>query len=53
MQLDRIPRITQDAGALDSVGRVVERHAGKGAVVLLVADPGLSPWGSQPGRKRR
>jgi alcohol dehydrogenase len=45
MQLDRIPRITQDAGALDSVGRVVERHAGKGAVVLLVADPGLSPLG--------
>jgi alcohol dehydrogenase class IV len=42
--LDRIPAITQAEGALDQVGALAAR-LGAGAPVLLVADPGLAPFG--------
>lgn len=44
MKLDRIPRIYQEAGALDRVGDLTARHA-PGQAVLLVADPGLAASG--------
>ncbi len=42
--LDRIPAITQAEGALDQIGRLAARLGG-GRPVLLVADPGLAPFG--------
>lgn len=42
--LDRVPAITQAVGALDQVGALAARLGG-GAPVLLVADPGLAPFG--------
>ncbi len=42
--LDRIPAITQANGALDQVGALAARIGGGGAA-LLVADPGLAPFG--------
>jgi alcohol dehydrogenase class IV len=42
--LDRIPRITQGAGALAGIGGMAARLGG-GAPVLLVADPGLEASG--------
>ncbi|WP_181706865.1 iron-containing alcohol dehydrogenase [Chthonobacter rhizosphaerae] len=44
MMLDRVPRMIQEAGALDRVGTLAARHAPGGAV-LLVADPGLKASG--------
>jgi alcohol dehydrogenase class IV len=45
MQIDRIPRITQEPGAIARLGALTAAHAGKGAAVLLVADPGLAATG--------
>jgi alcohol dehydrogenase class IV len=45
VSLDRVPAITQSAGALDGIGEAAGR-LGKGAPVLLVADPGLGPSGA-------
>ncbi|HUG63155.1 MAG TPA: iron-containing alcohol dehydrogenase [Methylomirabilota bacterium] len=45
MHLDRVPRITQQPGALETIGALAARHAGPGAAVLLVADPGLAALG--------
>ncbi len=45
MQIDRVPRITQEPGALARIGKAATRLAGPGATVLLVADPGLKPLG--------
>jgi alcohol dehydrogenase len=42
--LDRIPAITQAAGALDQLGALAARLGG-GTPALLVADPGLAPFG--------
>jgi alcohol dehydrogenase len=42
--LDRVPAITQAEGALDQLGALAARLGG-GAPVLLVADPGLAPFG--------
>lgn len=42
--LDRVPRLILGAGALDQVGAAAKR-LGQGASVLLVADPGLAPFG--------
>lgn len=42
--LDRVPAITQAEGALDQLGSHAAR-LGAGRPVLLVADPGLAPFG--------
>lgn len=42
--LDRVPRIVQGEGALARIGEVARRLGG-GKTVLLVADPGLAPFG--------
>jgi alcohol dehydrogenase len=42
--LDRVPAITQAVGALDRLGALAAR-LGEGLPVLLVADPGLAPFG--------
>jgi len=42
--LDRIPAITQAEGALDQLGALAARLGG-GLPALLVADPGLAPFG--------
>ncbi len=42
--LDRVPGITQAAGAIDGLGALAARLGG-GAPVLLVADPGLAAFG--------
>ncbi len=39
------PRIVSGAGSVARLGREVARLAGQGAVVLLVADSGLKPFG--------
>ncbi len=43
-ELDRVPAITQAEGALDRLGALAARLGG-GAPALLVADPGLAPFG--------
>jgi alcohol dehydrogenase len=43
--LDRVPRIVQGAGALDTLGAVVAELVPSGSAVLLVADPGLRGTG--------
>jgi alcohol dehydrogenase class IV len=43
--LDRIPRITSGAGAVESLGTLVAGRVGAGAAVLLAADPGLAALG--------
>jgi alcohol dehydrogenase class IV len=43
--LDRIPRITAGAGAIESLGTLATGRIGAGGAVLLVADPGLGPFG--------
>src|SRR6185437_13506414 len=43
--LDRVPRIVQGAGALDTLGTVVAELVPSGGAVLLVADPGLRGTG--------
>lgn len=45
MQLDRVPRIHQEAGALARIGPLAAELVGAGGSVLLVADPGLSATG--------
>lgn len=42
--LDRVPAIMQAAGALDGLGALAAR-LGAGRPALLVADPGLAPFG--------
>ena len=42
--LDRVPGITQAAGAVDQLGALAARLGG-GAAALLVADPGLAAFG--------
>ena len=42
--LDRVPRLSQEAGALDRIGETARRLGG-GAPVVLVADPGLAAAG--------
>jgi alcohol dehydrogenase len=44
LTLDRVPRIIQGVGALETLGSVVS-GLGRGAGVLLVADPGLRGTG--------
>jgi alcohol dehydrogenase class IV len=43
--LDRIPRITAGAGAVESLGTLAAGRIGSGGAVLLVADPGLGTLG--------
>jgi alcohol dehydrogenase class IV len=43
--LDRVPRITTGAGALESLGTLAAGRVGASAAVLLAADPGLAPLG--------
>lgn len=43
--LDRVPRIVQGAGALDTLGANLAATLPKGAAVLVVADPGLKATG--------
>ncbi len=42
--LDRVPSIVQAPGALDQIGALAARLSGR-RPVLLVADPGLAPFG--------
>lgn len=44
--LDRVPRMTQGAGALSKLGAVAAALGGTAAPVLLVADPGLRATGT-------
>jgi alcohol dehydrogenase class IV len=43
--LDRVPQITQGAGALEQLGTIVKAAGGAPRHVLLVADPGLKATG--------
>jgi alcohol dehydrogenase len=43
--LDRVPRIVQGPGALDTIGTLVAELVAPGSAVLLVADPGLKGSG--------
>jgi alcohol dehydrogenase class IV len=43
--LDRIPRLTAGAGAIESLGTLAAGRVGSGGAVLLVADPGLAALG--------
>jgi alcohol dehydrogenase class IV len=43
--LDKVPAISQSAGALDGLGADVKKIGGDAARVLLVADPGLAATG--------
>jgi alcohol dehydrogenase class IV len=52
MQIDRIPRITQAPGAIEDLGRITAGRVGRGASVLLVADPGLGATGITATAKR-
>ena len=45
-EIARVPRITAGAGARADIGRLAVSLAGKGAEVLLVADPGLKASGA-------
>lgn len=43
--LDRIPRMTCGAGAVENLGMLARARLGAGSAVLLAADPGLAAFG--------
>lgn len=43
--LDRVPRIACGSGAIDDLGALAAARVGGHGAVLLVADPGLEPFG--------